>query len=255
MGEEKTELALQLAHANHLANVGMLSAGLVHEINNPLAPLVANLDVAIKEISDIAGREDTSLHARDCALRALECLRDAGEAADRIRQIVRDLKPLSRPDEGRHGAANLQRALDSSVRMAASEIRHRARLVKDYGELPDVEGSEVRLGQVFLNLLLNAAQAIPEGRVDEHEICVSARVEDAEHVVVEVRDTGMGIAPENLGCIFDPFFTTKAASKGTGLGLAICQKIVTDYGGHIDVESEVGKGSIFRVTLQASGAG
>jgi C4-dicarboxylate-specific signal transduction histidine kinase len=247
---QETEVQLQLVHANHLANIGMLAAGIGHEINNPLTSLVTNLDIAIKELSDLVTQQAISMHARDCAARTLECLRDAGEAAECIRQIVGDLKPLSRSNERRHGATSLQRALDSSLRMAASEIRARARLVKDYGELPNVEGSEVRLGQVFLNLLLNAAHAIPEGRTSEHEIRVSARVEGADWVVVEVKDTGSGIAPETVGRIFDPFFTTKVASEGTGLGLAICQKIVTDYRGHIDVESEAGKGSVFRVTLR-----
>jgi C4-dicarboxylate-specific signal transduction histidine kinase len=249
---QETEIQLQLVHANHLANIGMLAAGIGHEINNPLAALVANLEIAIRELRNIAGREDATKHVLDSTARALESLYDAGEAVDRIRQIACDLKPLPLSTDHRHGVVNLQRALDSSLRMAGCEIRRRARLVKDYGELPDVEGSEVRLGQVFLNLLMNAVHAIPEGRASEHEIRVSARIEGADWIIVEVKDTGSGIAPENVGRIFDPFFTTKAAGEGTGLGLAICQKIVTDYGGHIDVESEADKGSVFRVTLRTS---
>jgi signal transduction histidine kinase len=254
-GEREAVLEVQLVHANHLANIGMLAAGIGHEIRNPLTCLVANLDLAIRDLSDLAAQHAASEPARDCVARAVGRLRDAAEAADHIRQIACDLKPQPPSSDQRHGAASLQRVIDSSLRMASSEIRGRARLVNDYADLPDVEGSELRLGQVFLNLLMNAAQAIPEGRADENEIGVSARVEGDDWVVVEVKDTGSGIAPENVAHIFDPFFTTKAAGEGTGLGLAICQTLVTESGGRIDVQSEVGKGSVFRVTLPICRAG
>jgi CheY-like chemotaxis protein len=136
--------------------------------------------------------------------------------------------------------------------MAWNEIRHRARLVKDYGEVPVVDGNESRLGQVFLNLLLNAAHAIAEGETERNEIRVRTRADGAGKVVVEVRDTGRGISPEIRARIFDPFFTTKAAGEGTGLGLWICQGILATLGGQIAVESEEGRGSVFRVTLPAA---
>jgi len=124
--------------------------------------------------------------------------------------------------------------------------------VRDYSGLPAVHGSEARLGQVFLNLLVNAAHAIPEGRADQHEVRVHARVAEPGMVMIEVRDTGMGIEPALLERIFDPFFTTKSPSMGTGLGLAICHRIVSGLGGRIEVESEPTRGSVFRVWLPAS---
>jgi CheY-like chemotaxis protein len=138
--------------------------------------------------------------------------------------------------------------MESSLRMAWNEIRHRAHVVKHYGAVPGVEANQARLGQVFLNLIINAAQALPEGRAEHNEIRVSTRLE-GDRVVVEVSDTGAGIPPEIIGRIFEAFFTTKEVGVGTGLGLAICQRIVTDMGGELTVESEVPKGTTFRVRL------
>ncbi len=132
--------------------------------------------------------------------------------------------------------------------MAWNEIRHRARLIKEYGAVPPVEANEARLGQVFLNLLVNAAQALPEGKADRSEIRIRTRLDGAQ-VIIEVSDTGAGIPPEIIGRIFDAFFTTKAVGAGTGLGLAISQRIVTDMGGKLTVESKVGYGTTFRVAL------
>jgi CheY-like chemotaxis protein len=132
--------------------------------------------------------------------------------------------------------------------MAKNEIRHRAELVRDYHEVAMVEANESRLGQVFLNLIVNAAQALPEGRADENEIRLVAKTVGSE-VVVEVRDTGEGIPAPVIKRLFTPFFTTKPAGVGTGLGLSICHRLVVSLGGHIDVESEVGRGTMFRVRL------
>ena len=166
-----------------------------------------------------------------------------------MRLIVRDLKIFSRSDEDKTGAVDVRRVIESSLRMAWNEIRHRARLVKDYGDVPPVEGNEGRLGQVFLNLIVNAAQAMPEGRADKNEIRVITKQDDHGRVVVEVRDTGSGIPESVISRIFDPFFTTKPIGVGTGLGLAICHRIVTALGGELTVESQVGKGSVFRTIL------
>src|SRR5258706_4242795 len=132
--------------------------------------------------------------------------------------------------------------------MAWNEIRQRARLVKFYGPVRGVDANEPRLGQVFLNLIVNAAQALHEGRAEDNEIRVSTRL-DGERVVIEVSDTGAGIPPEIIGRIFDAFFTTKAVGVGTRLGLAICQRIVTDMGGELTVESAIAKGTTVRVSL------
>jgi CheY-like chemotaxis protein len=139
--------------------------------------------------------------------------------------------------------------MESTLRMAWNEIRHRARLVKDYGQVPVVEATESRLGQVFLNLIINAAQSIPEGQWDNNKITVKTFTDDAGWAVILVGDTGSGIPSDALPHIFQQFFTTKPVGVGTGLGLSICHRIVTDLGGTINVESEVGKGTQFQVRL------
>jgi signal transduction histidine kinase len=258
---EGSKMQEQLLISDRMASVGTLAAGVAHEINNPLAALMANLafvseDVAklehdLRAESSVPGAQQpewivTRLGKLD------EPLRDAHESADRVRDIVRDLKIFSRSDEERTGPVDVRRVLDSSLRMAWNEIRHRALLVKEYGDVPEVEGNEGRLGQVFLNLIVNAAQATPEGRADKNEIRIVTRQDEQGRVVVEVRDTGEGIPDAVLSRIFDPFFTTKPIGVGTGLGLAICHRIVSTMGGQLTVESEVGKGTVFRTTLPAA---
>src|SRR4029079_12566875 len=178
-----------------------------------------------------------------------EGLAEARQGAERVRNIVRDLRVFARGDEEQSGPVALRRVLDSSINIAWNEIRHRARLVKDYGDTPMVEANESRLGQVFLNLLLNAAHAISEGETERNEIRVSTRTDGRGHAIIEIRDTGGGIPPDIRDRIFDPFFTTKAAGEGTGLGLWICSGILSALGGEISVDSDVGRGSTFRVML------
>jgi signal transduction histidine kinase len=263
---EQKQLREQLLISDRMASVGTLAAGVGHEINNPLAALMANLDFAAHDVARLArdvraqtswtdGREAEGDAAEWIATRLREIeepLQDARESADRVRQIVRDLKIFSRSDEEKRGPVDVRRVLESSLRMAWNEIRHRARLVKDFGEVPAVEGNEARLGQVFLNLVVNAAQAMPEGRADRNEIRVVTRRGDEDRVIVEVRDTGSGIPESVLPRIFEPFFTTKPIGEGTGLGLAICHRIVTALGGQIAVESRVGSGTVFRVSFPAA---
>ncbi len=257
---ERSRMQEQLLISDRMASVGTLAAGVAHEINNPLAALMANLSFAAEEIAKLGQdvREKESGATSDSAtidwiavrLHELEePLRDARESGDRIRLIVRDLKIFSRGDEEKRSAVDVRRVLETSLRMAWNEIRHRARLVKDYGNVPPVEGNEGRLGQVFLNLLVNAAQAMPEGRADQNEIRITTRQDDEGRVVVEVRDTGCGIPESVLHKVFDPFFTTKPIGVGTGLGLGICHRIVTAMGGQILVESQVGKGTVIQTVL------
>jgi CheY-like chemotaxis protein/anti-sigma regulatory factor (Ser/Thr protein kinase) len=138
--------------------------------------------------------------------------------------------------------------------MSWNEVRHRARLNRDYGPVPPVYANEARLGQVFLNLIVNAAQAIPEGSADHNEITISTRALGGERAVVEISDTGSGIPPEVLPRIFDPFFTTKPVGVGTGLGLSICRRIVTEFGGEITIDSRIGQGTTVRVVLPVASA-
>jgi PAS domain S-box-containing protein len=233
----------QLMLSDRMASVGMLAAGVAHEINNPLAAVVANLDMTIASLAEAKHLEGADLGE------VREMLADARSAADRVRQIVRDLKIFSRHEEAATAPVDLQRTLESSVRMAWNEIRHRAAVEKHYAEIPRVRGSESRLGQVFLNLLVNAAQAIPEGNVRGNVIRVRTAMNALGQVVAEVSDTGTGMSPETLRSLFTPFFTTKPRGEGTGLGLAIVYRIVRDLGGDITVDSEVGRGTTVRVTL------
>ncbi|MFO0647893.1 MAG: ATP-binding protein [Polyangiales bacterium] len=233
----------QLMLADRMVSVGTLAAGVAHEINNPLAVVLAGLEFVSETLDETdASRSPQLAEAR-------QALRDAIEGSDRVRAIVRDLKLFSRADDERRGPVDLRVVLESSVRMAGNEIRHRARLTREYRDVPPVEANESRLGQVFLNLLINAAQSIEEGRTGENEIRVSTWLDEGGCVVVEVRDTGCGMPPEVLSRIFDPFFTTKPVGVGTGLGLAICHRIVKTFDGEIEVESQVGVGSAFRVSL------
>lgn len=229
---EKAAQAQVLA-ADRLASIGMLAAGVAHEISNPLAAVIANLESAARASTDADVRE---------------MIDQAREGAARVRQIARDLRMFARSDETAPGGVDVHQTLESTLRMAWTEIRYRARLVKDYGSIPLVAGSPSRLGQVFLNLIVNAAQAIPEGAVEAHRIRISTRSADGR-VVVEVSDTGAGIQAELLPQLFRPFFTTKGPEVGTGLGLAISHGIVTGLGGRIEVESTVGEGTTFRVHL------
>jgi len=250
---ERRRMENQLIFAGRMAAVGTLAAGVAHEINNPLAYIVANIDFVRHQIATFASRISRTGgmagdmgHALD---EAGEALAEARQGAERVRNIVRDLRVFARGDEDQSGPVGLRRVLDSSINIAWNEIRHRARLVKDYGDTPMVEANESRLGQVFLNLLLNAAHAIPEGETERNEIRVSTRTDGRGYAVIEIRDTGGGIPPGIRDRIFDPFFTTKSAGEGTGLGLWICSGILSALGGEISVDSEVGKGSAFRVML------
>jgi PAS domain S-box-containing protein len=252
---DRKRMENQLIFAGRMAAVGTLAAGVAHEINNPLAYIVANIDFARHQITTVASRLSRSAagggpaHVLD---ETGEALTEARQGAERVRNIVRDLRVFARGDEDQSGPVALRRVLDSSINIAWNEIRHRARLVKDYGDTPMVEGNESRLGQVFLNLLLNAAHAIPEGATERNEIRVSTRTDGEGRAIVEVRDSGTGIPPEIRERIFDPFFTTKPASEGTGLGLWICSGILEALGGEVGVDSEIGRGSTFRVTLPAA---
>jgi signal transduction histidine kinase len=238
---ERRMMEAQLMASDRMASVGMLAAGVAHEINNPLAAVLANLYVVREVLGD--------LHSLSGGLReASEAAADAMAAAERVRQIVRDVKIFSRGSEERLVPVDVHRVLDSSVRMAWNDMRHRATLIRRFGRINAVLGSEQRLGQVFLNLVVNAAQAIPEGRAQDNQIRLVTFM-DGGRVVVEVSDTGTGIPPEIRARLFSPFVTTKPPGQGTGLGLSISRRIVTSLGGEIAVDSESGRGTTVRVTL------
>ncbi|HET8540214.1 MAG TPA: PAS domain S-box protein [Anaeromyxobacter sp.] len=239
---EKRRLEAQLLLADRMASVGTLAAGVAHEINNPLSFILSNLDFAVDELRRSGADPEV--------LRALGDARDGGA---RVREIVRDLKTFARPGDDVREALDVRAVLQSAVGLASNEIRHRAQLVVEPGDVPRVAASEHRLAQVLVNLLINAAQAIPEGRAQDNVVRAATSTAPDGRAVVEISDTGVGIAPELLPRIFDPFFTTKPPGVGTGLGLSVCHGIVTQLGGEISVESTPGRGSTFRVALPPAG--
>jgi two-component system cell cycle sensor histidine kinase/response regulator CckA len=237
---ERRRLEARLLLADRMVSVGTLAAGVAHEINNPLSYVMSNLQFL----------SDASLWAQESGSEeASQALREAQEGVARVRDIVRDLKTFSRADEETRSLVDLRNILDTAVNMSRNEVRHRARLNRDYRPIPSVVGNAAKLGQVFLNLIINAAHAMPDGRAHENEITIRTRTGLEGRAVVEVVDTGHGIPKEIIQRIFDPFFTTKPIGVGTGLGLSICQGIVAALHGEIEVESEVGKGTTFRVSF------
>jgi signal transduction histidine kinase len=238
---ERRRMQEQLLLSDRLASLGMLAAGVAHEISNPLSSLLMNLDLALNP------PQERQMHPEEA-----QAVRSAFECAMHIRDIVRDIKIFARPDKEQFGPTDLHRVLDSVLRMAWHQVAHRAKLVRDYQGSSSVHGSEARLAQVFLNLVINAAQAIPDGPSGQHEISVVTRPEGPDSIRVEIRDTGPGIPPELHERIFEPFFTTKPPDVGTGLGLSICRRIVTEMGGSMGVKSQPGQGSLFWVHLRSA---
>ena len=247
LGRDSTErrsLEARLVMTDRLASLGTLAAGVAHEINNPLAYVTSNLDLLAEELRGLAGLAPAATLGEMAAM-----VGDARQGAQRVGKIVGDLKTLSRPDREERGPVDVFSALEEALKMTSNEIRHRARLVKDWEPLPPIDGDPARLAQVFINLLINAAQAMGEGHVDDNTIHVVTRTDEAGRAVVEIADTGRGVPVALRGRIFDPFFTTKPVGVGTGLGLSICHGIVTSLGGEISVHEGAQRGSVFRVVL------
>ncbi|WP_224241950.1 PAS domain S-box protein [Hyalangium gracile] len=236
-----------LVQAERLATAGQLAAGVGHEINNPLSYVLANQTFAVEELA----RLKTPTPGVDLE-EVQRALVQAQLGAERIRDIVRDLRTFARGDPDAMGPIDILATLEFSISMATPQLRQRAQLVRRYEPASFVMGNESRLGQVFLNLLVNAAQAIPEGAVAEHAVTVAVRDGEQGWVIIEVSDTGSGIAAEHLPRIFEPFFTTKPLGLGTGLGLSVCHGIVVGMGGQIEVESALGRGTTFRIRLPAA---
>lgn len=232
----------QLMISDRMASIGMMAAGVGHEINNPLSAVVANLEMAAAEIRAMGGSTRNQLGDLP------EEISEALEAAQRVRQIALDLKVFSGGQTDTQ-PISVEEVLDSAVRMGWNQVRQRARVVRKYGQVPPASGVAARLGQVFLNLIVNAAQAIPEGQPDKNEIRLVTRVDNQDRVIIDIADTGSGIAPHVMRQLFTPFVTTKPVGIGTGLGLSICQKLVTMMGGTIWADSIVGAGTVFHVAL------
>jgi PAS domain S-box-containing protein len=242
---ERKRMEIKLLEADRLTALGVLSAGVAHEINNPLAYVLLNLEYLKRELPKVAS-DPTRIES------LMVRVQDACHGADRVASIVRDLRTFARGEESARQPVSLEAAIEAAVNIAYPEIRMRARLERRYQTVPAVDGNAGRLEQVFLNLLLNAAQAFADDSdVADNLIRVSLRAE-GDQVVAEVWDNGPGIPSELLGRIFDPFFTTKPVGVGTGLGLPICRGIVQTHSGEITVDSKLGEGATFKLSFPAS---
>ncbi|SES71900.1 PAS domain-containing sensor histidine kinase [Stigmatella erecta] len=238
---QQRENELRLRLNERMAAIGMLAAGVAHEINNPLAFVSSNLNFIDTELRRVALPSVDLEELR-------EAISDAREGAERMRVIVQSLKALSRGDSITTQPVDLNEVLENSVHLAWSRLRSKGRLVRDYGELSLVQGNSVQLSQVFVNLLINAAQALNKAG---GEIRLVTRMHSPDRVLVEVHDNGCGIAAEHLERIFEPFFTTKPVGEGTGLGLSISHDIIRGLGGELSVSSTLAVGTTFRILLPA----
>jgi len=240
-------LQLRMVHLERIVALGTLSAGVAHEINNPLSYILANLTCVVDRfphLASYAAADPEAAGRLTAELRDLaDMLGDARTGAEKVRDIVRDMSAFARRDDhDLRTPVYVDAVLEQAISMAWNEVRHRALLVRRFEATPPVLANETRLGQVFLNVLINAAQAIPEGAAAQHRIVVGTRV-TGHRVEVRIEDSGVGIPPQDLQRVFHPFYTTKPVGSGTGLGLFICDGIVRSLGGSIEIDSTPGKGT------------
>ena len=245
---ERRKLLGRLEEAERFAAIGRIAASVGHQINNPLAYVSMNVDLVTEQIARVLEANQNGDRVRDELEPLSPMLLDCRMGLDRIRDIVKDLQHLSHQANAKRVFYPVNEVLNESLAIAGHHLQGRATVRKEYGTLPALRGDRAAIGQVFLNLLLNAANAVPEGQADSNVISLRTTV-DGEYVTVEIADTGIGIPAHVLPHIFDPFFTTKSIGEGAGLGLAVSCRIIADHGGRIDVHSKEGKGSVFRVAL------
>ena len=277
--EEKKRMEAQLLHSEKMASIGQLAAGVAHEINNPTGFVSSNLKTLSDYIRDIRDLSEEyrqlvsklKQHADNGGLLAvseqvnritdmeeevdldfvlkdvLELIEESREGTERIKKIVLDLKDFAHPGEDKPSLADVNHNMDSTVNVVWNELKYKANVIKDYGDLPRIQCYPQLLNQVFMNLLINAAHSIKE----RGEIKIQTRAKNG-NVEIKISDTGSGIPKENLSKIFDPFFTTKEIGKGTGLGLNVAYNIIRKHQGRIDVKSDVEKGTTFIIRIPAT---
>lgn len=267
-GAHALELAqMQLMQAEKMASLGQLAAGIAHEINNPVGFVGSNLGALEGYLKDLfaiidayeqgaVACADPAAFAQAAELRnkadydflredVISLLKESQEGVDRVRKIVSDLKEYSHMSTAEWHWADLHVGLESTLNMARNQLKYHCTVIREYGDLPQVYCLGSQLNQVFMNLIVNAAQAI-EGK---GEITIRTGRRGEDQVWVSVSDTGRGIAPDDLQRVFEPFYTTKPVGQGTGLGLSLSWGIVDRHHGRIEVSSEIGKGTTFTVTL------
>ncbi|MDP1524870.1 MAG: ATP-binding protein [Rhodocyclaceae bacterium] len=262
-----TEAHNQLLQSEKMASIGQLAAGVAHELNNPIGFVHSNLGTLKTYLDDIfqiaavceaaaaeAGNPED--FARIQTIKAekdfdflktdvYQLLAESTDGLQRVKKIVQDLKDFSRPGEAEWQWADLNKGIESTLNIVWNELKYKCTVKKEYGELHQVRCLAAQLNQVFMNLLINAAQAIET----KGEIVISTCALDADTVQIKIADSGKGITPVHMNRLFEPFFTTKPVGKGTGLGLSIAWSIIEKHHGKIEVASEVGKGTTFTITL------
>jgi len=240
---ERQRMRAQLLISDRMASVGTLAAGIAHEINNPLTYVSGNLDL-LGELLD-GDRVLSDADRREATM----AVGDAREGAARVKKIVKELSSFNRCQVEHRVALELATLVERATKLTQNETRHHAQLVIELGATPRVIADDGRLTQVLINLLVNAAQAVPPGHADQHRVIVRTRTDDRGHAVIEVEDTGPGMSTQVRARAFDPFFTTKDVGQGTGLGLSICHTIISSLGGQISIETGSLGGCLVRVTL------
>lgn len=234
---ERNELRARLVQADRTIALGTLAGGVAHEINTPLSYVSMNVAYVREQLASANAPPDL-----------LNALDDALTGADRVARIVRELRALAKGDTRSIGPVDLKKTIESVLKLVRGMVEQRAKLIMEIDDVGMVRGCEL-LGQVFLNLLVNAAQAIPAGKPGSNEVRIFAATRDERWVVVGVEDTGPGIDAKHIHRIFDPFFTTKAPGEGMGLGLALAQRVVEACGGRISARSAPTRGAVFEVWL------
>ena len=242
----QASMEAQFLRATRLATVGSLARGLAHEINNPLAYLTSNLHSLRRALSGPSLSTDEMRDVHDA-------LSESIEGAERIATIVKAIRVFSRSDGEPEARLDVREIAAIAVEAVASRLRGRATVSLELEGEPAVLGNAERLGQVLMNLLVNAAEAIPDGHPESHRVTITGRSSHGR-VLVDVADTGSGIPPDILPQIFDPFFTTKPPGTSSGLGLFVSRGIVSSMDGALTVRTEVGKGSTFSIDLPAAPA-
>ncbi|MDH5525242.1 MAG: ATP-binding protein, partial [Desulfobulbaceae bacterium] len=270
VAQEQETMQAVMRQQEKMASIGQLAAGVAHEINNPMGFIGSNLGTMgkyVRKLTDFLRLQDQIIREKryDEMIDSLEGQRkkdkidyimddvvdlvaESQDGVERVKKIVQGLKSFSRVDEAQFNEVDVKECLESTINIIWNELKYKAEVVKDFGSLPLFKGYPQQLNQVFMNLLVNAAQAIEENG----KIFISAR-SDGDDIIIAIRDTGQGIPADILPRIFDPFFTTKEVGKGTGLGLSISYEIIKKHGGIISVESEVGVGTTFTVNIPIKG--
>ncbi len=245
--EELRKTQEQLFQAEKMSSLGTLSSGIAHEVNNPLSYVMNNIELMKDYIGDIFPiKKDQPDDKKDITtLKEMEnCLEDAKAGTEQIRRIISAVYEFSHPGQDRLDYVDINKKIETALNVVWHELKNKVKITKDYADLPKVLCYPHHLVQVFTNLFVNAAYAIPDKGEIRIKTCQQGRT-----ICIEISDTGVGIPEKDIKKIFDPFFTTKDVGKGTGLGLSIVYNLVTQAGGDIEVESAVGKGTTFKITL------